>query len=102
MSSDGLVSTSNSDEPDEDEAGLHVGNWGCSIAQGGWVHGQSGLTGIWASSDMETFSVWSGEVSIGFFICNITKADVSTRYSSIWYRTQTFGSHQYTLESEHG
>lgn len=64
VSSDGLVSTSNSDEPDEDEAGLHVGNWGCSIAQGGWVHGQSGLTGIWASSDMETFSVWSGELDL--------------------------------------
>lgn len=62
-STDGLVCTSNPDEEDEDEAGLHVGNWGCSIAQAGWVHGRSGTPGIWASSDMETFSTWSGEVS---------------------------------------
>lgn len=62
VSSDGLLCTSNADEVDEDEAGLHVGNWGCSIAQAGWVHGRAGPPGIWASSDMETFSVWSGEV----------------------------------------
>lgn len=64
ISSDGLISTSNADEADEDEAGLHVGNWGCSVAQAGWVHGRSGTPGVWASSDMETFSAWSGEVSI--------------------------------------
>lgn len=63
ISTDGLISTSNSDEADEDEAGLHVGNWGCSVAQAGWVHGRSGNPGVWASSDMETYSAWSGEVS---------------------------------------
>jgi WD40 repeat protein len=36
-SSDGLVCTSNPDEQDEDEAGVHVGNWGCSIARAGWM-----------------------------------------------------------------
>lgn len=63
-SMDGLVCTSNADEPDEDEAGLHVGNWGCSIAQVGWVNGRSGSPAIWASSDMETFSAWSSEVNL--------------------------------------
>ncbi|GBE79373.1 WD40 repeat-like protein [Sparassis crispa] len=63
-SSDGLVCTSNADEEDEDEAGLHVGNWGCSVARVGWVHRQSGSPGIWASSDMETFSIWSSELDL--------------------------------------
>ncbi|KAI0723001.1 WD40-repeat-containing domain protein [Earliella scabrosa] len=61
-SSDGLVCTSNAVEADEDEAGLHVGNWGCSIAQAGWLHDTAGRPGIWASSDMETFSVWTNEL----------------------------------------
>ncbi|TBU39158.1 WD40 repeat-like protein [Dichomitus squalens] len=62
VSSDGLVCTSNAIESDEDEAGLHVGNWGCSIAQAGWLHDRAGRPGIWAASDMETFSVWTGEL----------------------------------------
>ncbi|KAG5645772.1 hypothetical protein DXG03_005309 [Asterophora parasitica] len=60
-SSDGLVSTSNADEPDEDEAVLHVGNWGCSISQAGWNDTPAGPR-IWAASDMETFSTWSHEL----------------------------------------
>ncbi|KAN0097827.1 WD40-repeat-containing domain protein [Tylopilus felleus] len=60
-SSDGLVSTSNALEADEDEAVLHVGNWGCSISQGGWISNAHG-TRIWAASDMETFSCWSNEL----------------------------------------
>jgi hypothetical protein len=61
VSSDGLVSTSNTDEDDEDEALLHVGNWGCSISQAGWIRTHEGAK-IWALSDMETFSIWSNEV----------------------------------------
>lgn len=61
-SSDGLISTSNVLEADEDEAVIHVGNWGCSISQGGWISNACG-TRIWAASDMETFSCWSNEVS---------------------------------------
>ncbi|KAH9850057.1 WD40-repeat-containing domain protein [Lenzites betulinus] len=61
-SSDGLVCTSNADEADEDEAGVHVGNWGCSIAQAGWLHDRAGRPATWASSDMETFSVWTTEL----------------------------------------
>ncbi|KAI0332472.1 WD40 repeat-like protein [Cubamyces sp. BRFM 1775] len=61
-SSDGLICTSNADEADEDEAGLHVGNWGCSIAQAGWLHDHAGRPAAWASSDMETFSVWTTEL----------------------------------------
>ncbi len=62
ISTDGLLSTSNAGEPDEDEAGLHVGNWGTSVAQAGWVNGRGGSPGVWASSDMETFSLWTNEV----------------------------------------
>ena len=50
------------DETDEDEAGVHVANWGCSVAQAGWLHDRAGRPGVWAASDMETFSVWSAEV----------------------------------------
>lgn len=62
-SSDGLVSTSNADEADEDEAVLHVGNWGCSISQVGWINASSGAK-VWAASDMETFSTWTHEVRL--------------------------------------
>lgn len=60
-SSDGLISTSNALEADEDEAVMHVGNWGCSVSQGGWISNARGSR-IWAASDMETFSCWSNEV----------------------------------------
>ena len=56
-SSDGLLSITNTAEQDEDEAVEHVGNWGCSVAQTGWYH-----DGVWAASDMETFSLWSSEL----------------------------------------
>ena len=64
-STDGLVSTSNADEGDEDEAVIQVGNWGCSVSQTGWIHGESGSmsASVWAASDMETFSTWTSEVS---------------------------------------
>jgi len=60
-SSDGLICTSNPDEDDEDEAVLHVGNWGCSVSQAGWLESPSGPN-IWAASDMETFSTWSDQL----------------------------------------
>ena len=63
-STDGLLCTSNAREDDEDEAGRHVGNWGCSVAQCAWIHGRGSAPAIWAASDMETFSVWTREVSI--------------------------------------
>ncbi|KAG6896871.1 hypothetical protein C0992_005562 [Termitomyces sp. T32_za158] len=63
-SSDGLVSTSNADEADEDEAVLHVGNWGCSISQASWIPTSSGGAKIWAASDMETFSTWTHELDL--------------------------------------
>ena len=64
-SSDGLVSTSNPNEDDEDEAVMGVGNWGCSVSQAGWITARgdgSGEAAIWAASDMETFSTWSEEL----------------------------------------
>ncbi|KAF4602526.1 hypothetical protein EYR40_005737 [Pleurotus pulmonarius] len=60
-SSDGLISISNAHEDDEDESVLHVGNFGCSVAQAGWIYDAESPR-IWASSDMETFSVWSQEL----------------------------------------
>jgi WD repeat-containing protein 89 len=62
-STDGLVSMSNPDENDEDEAGLAVGNWGCSVSQVGWFTPANGKPTIWAASDMETFSLWTEEVN---------------------------------------
>ena len=56
-SSDGLLSITNTAEQDEDEAVEHVGNWGCSVAQTGWYH-----DGVWAASDMETFSLWTSDL----------------------------------------
>ncbi len=61
-STDGLLCTSNPAEDDEDEAGLNVGNWGCSIAAAGWIGGE-GSARAWARSDMETVSIWTGEVN---------------------------------------
>lgn len=71
-SSDGLISLSNPDEDDEDEAVLHVANWGCSVSQAGWIIGEGGAK-IWAASDMETLSTWTNEVSLS--------ADGSKRFS---------------------
>jgi WD40 repeat protein len=64
-SSDGLLCTSDPDQPDEDEAGIHVGNWGCSIAQAGWLDDNANRApAVWAASDMETFSLWTTEVGL--------------------------------------
>lgn len=60
-SSDGLISLSNTHEVDEDEAVTYVGNWGCSVSQGGWVNG-SNKPHFWTASDMETFGYWSNEL----------------------------------------
>ena len=56
-SSDGLLTITHTSERDEDDAVQHVVNWGCSIAQSGWYH-----DGVWAASDMETFSLWTPEL----------------------------------------
>jgi len=61
-STDGLVCISNATEQDEDEAVVYVGNLGSSISQVGWMPGRAARTGgVWAATDMETFSVWSDE-----------------------------------------
>lgn len=56
-SSDGLLNISDPSQADEDEAVIEIGNWGTSVAQAGWYS-----DGIWASSDMETFSLWSSQL----------------------------------------
>ena len=75
VSCDGLICTSNPYEDDEDEAGIHVGNWGCSVSDAGWIDGtgmnmdkEASVPRIWARSDMETFSTWSEEVNIFLFL----------------------------------
>ena len=62
-SSDGLVCMAQAGEADEDEVVLHVGNWGCSVAQAGWVRVSAGAQ-VWAASDMETFSCWTDELDL--------------------------------------
>ncbi|KAI0676978.1 WD40-repeat-containing domain protein [Trametes maxima] len=90
-SSDGLLCTSNADEADEDEAGLHVGNFGCSIAQAGWLHERTGRPAAWASSDMETFSVWTTELD------RIQEADIRQpsvhRQDMTWVTDYLIGCH---------
>jgi hypothetical protein len=54
------LNVSDANDEDEDEAVILTANWGCSIAQAGWV-GEKG-EGVWAGSDMETFSTWSSEL----------------------------------------
>ena len=62
-STDGLLCTTDTREHDEDESGLHVGNWGCSIAKTGWAGvGDGAQPAVWAHSDMQTLSTWSEEV----------------------------------------
>lgn len=76
---DGLLSISNILEHDEDEAVVHMVNWGCSIARAGWykrrastgshkeeTHGQGKTTDwqVWSASDMETFALWTPEASM--------------------------------------
>ena len=67
-STDGLICVSNAKEQDEDEAVVYIGNLGSSISQTGWMmSSRSGAQtrtspGVWAATDMETFSVWSDEV----------------------------------------
>jgi WD40 repeat protein len=68
-SADGLLALTSTDEPNEDEAVLFVGNWNTSVARVGWTVRQEEITGgdpmnfkVWAASDMQTLSVWSDEV----------------------------------------
>ncbi|KZO98120.1 WD40 repeat-like protein [Calocera viscosa TUFC12733] len=60
-STDGLVSLTNAREADEDEAVVQVGNWGTSVARAGW---DGAGTRVWARSDMETVSLWDGELAL--------------------------------------
>lgn len=64
-SSDGLLSTSDACEANEDEAVLEVANWGCSIARAGWFSRDADY-GVWAASDMETFGLWNRDVRLTF------------------------------------
>lgn len=61
-STDGLLALSSVLE-EEDDALLAASNWGSSVAQVGVIPSPSNATssdwGIWASSDMETFSIWA-------------------------------------------
>ena len=67
-STDGLLNISNANEEDEEEAVLFTANWGCSIGQAGWIYPSSPSDepdgwGVWAGSDMETYSTWTSDLS---------------------------------------
>ena len=92
---DGLLSITDVLETDEDEAVIHVGNWGCSVAKAGWMHMHEGgkigslKSAIWSTSDMETMAVWSEEV------CRVTAASrvVANMYndsSTYFMTTETY------------
>lgn len=78
-SSDGLISLSNGNEDDEDEAVVTVANWGCSVAQAGWM---PGYQRIWAASDMETFGTWTSNV----ILSHLRLAFFSTLLSWIYFK----------------
>ncbi|KAF5389550.1 hypothetical protein D9757_004160 [Collybiopsis confluens] len=58
-SSDGLLSLSDANEQDEDEAVVHVGNFGCSVSQAGWMADGSHLD-LLQSHDIRAPSLHSG------------------------------------------
>jgi WD40 repeat protein len=99
-SSDGLVCTSNADKEDEDEAVLHVGNWGCSISQAGWISVSAGAQ-AWAASDMETFSCWTDEVGLTFS-CSLSTHINRQLNSLICYKLRTFVNLQFVIQNDHG
>ncbi|KAI0254218.1 WD40 repeat-like protein [Lactifluus subvellereus] len=95
-STDGLVCISNADEADEDEAVLHVGNLGSSISQTGWIpsHGAARRTragGVWAATDMETFSLWSDELDLNNDL-DIRSPSVHTQ-ARTWVTDYLIGCH---------
>jgi hypothetical protein len=92
-SSDGLVSTSNADEDDEDEAVIYVGNLLCSISQAGWILGH-GVPKVWAASDMETFSSWSGDLGL-LRTLDIRDPSIHTE-SRTWVTDYLIGCHSST------
>jgi len=94
-STDGLVCISNAKEQDEDEAVVYVGNLGSSIAQTGWMPSRGGAartTGVWASTDMETFSVWSDELDLHNSNLDIREPSVHTQ-ARTWVTDYFVGCH---------
>lgn len=86
-STDGLLSTTNTQESDPDEAVLHVTNWGTSISQAGWItsplpsssnSSATAMPCVWAGSDMETFSTWTAELDS---LCSLDIRDPSIHSS---------------------
>jgi len=61
-STDGLLSSSNPTEDDEDEAVLNVANWGTSISKAGFISQVDEPQYLWTGSDMETFAIWNLEL----------------------------------------
>jgi len=61
-SSDGLLTISNPAETDEGEV-MYTSARG-ALAQAGWYCSSANISsfGVWAASDMETFSLWSDDV----------------------------------------
>ncbi|KAF8271720.1 WD40 repeat-like protein [Lactarius quietus] len=91
-STDGLVCISNAEEYDEDEAVLHVGNLGSSVSQAGWIGAGNGTRkGVWAATDMETFSLWSDELDLNNDL-DIREPSVHTQ-ARTWVTDYLIGCH---------
>ncbi|KAG8885101.1 hypothetical protein FRB97_002266 [Tulasnella sp. 331] len=64
-STDGLICTTDARQSDEEEAGFKVGNWDKSVSHCGWIGDGLGAGDVvWAASDMETLSLWNGELNV--------------------------------------
>ncbi|KAG9040813.1 hypothetical protein FS837_013056 [Tulasnella sp. UAMH 9824] len=91
-STDGLICLSNAREQDEDEAGLHVANWGKSVSKCDWM--QNGSR-VWTASDMETFAVWDGELNPTYDFGDLRTPSIRDTWESnyiidaTWYSAST-------------
>jgi len=89
-STDGLLCTTDVRVVDEDESGIHVGNWGCSISNAGWVNtdisaGNGKNACIWAHSDMQTVSLWSNELDLVHDYGDIRKPRIEGSWESEYF-----------------
>ncbi|KAF9509855.1 hypothetical protein BS47DRAFT_1300911 [Hydnum rufescens UP504] len=96
-STDGLLCTTDVRELDEDESGIQVGNWGCSVNSVGWTDVSEGLGSstkaskhIWAHSDMQTVSLWSDELDLLNDFGDVRKPNIPGQWGSDYFIDATW------------